>query len=216
MAVALPPFSIENELHSAGVWPVAGIDEAGRGPLFGPLTLAAVILDPSNLPEAYDSKKLTAARREDLVCEVREKAVAWAVAQVPARTIDALGMARALRVGALDVADRLASVCRKTSRPVPHMYLLDGPVDFFSGTRPARCVVKGEQFSRTIAAASLLAKTERDREIHTLAAKYPHFSFDRHNGYPTPAHLAELEKHGPTSEHRFTFAPLRHTHTRTD
>ena len=197
----MPHFRLERRRATEGRWPVAGIDEVGRGPLAGPVAAAAVILDPRNLPRGLDdSKKLGAAERERLYEIVLAKALAVGVAFASAVEIDRinirqathLAMRRALAALALD----------------PAHALIDGddlPVDL-------RCsgetLVRGDGISMSIAAASIVAKVTRDRLMQRVALRHPQYGFETHVGYATRAHLAALRAHGPTPYHRMTFSPL--------
>ena len=179
---------------------VCGIDEAGRGPLAGPVVAAAVILDPA-LPIAglNDSKKLSEKKRTALAVEIREKALAWCVAEASVEEIDRLNILQATflamqrAVAGLQISAESALVdgnrCPKLAIPV-------------------EAVVKGDGKIASIAAASILAKTARDAGMLELHALYPQYGFDRHMGYPTAAHFAALEKHGVSPVHRKSFGPV--------
>ena len=179
---------------------VCGVDEAGRGPLAGPVVAAAVILDPANPIEGLnDSKKLSARRRERLAIEIRAKALAWSVAEATVEEIDAINILQASMlamqraVAALDIP--------------PTSALIDGnrcPVLVC----PAEAVVGGDGKVESIAAASILAKTVRDAGMRELHAAYPQYGFDRHMGYPTALHLQALREHGVSRVHRRSFAPV--------
>ena len=179
---------------------IAGIDEAGRGPLAGPVVAAAVILDPARpIAGLNDSKKLSGKRREALAGEIRARALAWAVAEASVEEIDRLNILQATflamqrAVAALQVPAERALVdgnrCPKLAIPV-------------------EAVVKGDGKIASIAAASILAKTVRDAGMTALHAAYPQYGFDRHMGYPTPAHFAALAAHGASPVHRRSFAPV--------
>jgi ribonuclease HII len=177
-----------------------GVDEAGRGPLAGPVYAAAVILDPARpIPGLKDSKKLSPASRIRLAHEIRQHALAWSVASASIDEIAELNILHATML-----AMRRAVLTLST---VPELALIDG------NRCPdlpcvARAIVKGDTLEQTISAASILAKTERDKEMARLAVIYPEYGFDRHAGYPTPEHLAALERHGPCPEHRVHFGPV--------
>lgn len=181
---------------------VAGVDEAGRGPLAGPVVVAAVILDPARpIVGVADSKVLTPARREKLAIEIRERALAFSVIEIGVAEIDELnilqasltGMSRALR--ALALMPRLALIDgNKLPRDLP----CDG-----------RAIVDGDALEPAISAASILAKVARDARMRELDALHPGYGFAIHKGYPTPAHRAALERLGPCPEHRRSFAPVR-------
>ena len=179
---------------------VCGIDEAGRGPLAGPVVAAAVILDPARpIAGLNDSKKLSEKRREALAGEIREKALAWAVAEASVEEIDRLNILHATFL-AMQRAVAMLSVA-------PERAMVDGnrcpklPI-------PVEAVVKGDGKIASIAAASILAKTVRDSGMLALHAAYPQYGFDRHMGYPTAAHFAALEAHGASPVHRRSFAPV--------
>ena len=179
---------------------VCGIDEAGRGPLAGPVVAAAVILDPARpIAGLNDSKKLSEKRREVLAGEIREKALAWAVAEASVEEIDQLNILHATflamqrAVAALSLAPEQAMVDGNRCPKLPI---------------PVEAVVKGDGKIASIAAASILAKTVRDAGMLALHAVYPQYGFDRHMGYPTAAHFAALEAHGASPVHRRSFAPV--------
>ena len=179
---------------------VCGIDEAGRGPLAGPVVAAAVILDPARpIAGLNDSKKLSEKRREALAGEIREKALAWAVAEASVEEIDQLNILHATflamqrAVAALSVAPERAMVDGNRCPKLPI---------------PVEAVVKGDGKIASIAAASILAKTVRDAGMLALHAVYPQYGFDRHMGYPTAAHFAALEAHGASPVHRRSFTPV--------
>jgi len=194
-------FEQELLLHSRGIHPVAGIDEAGRGPLAGPVVAAAVILPPDfALPGLDDSKKLTPRKRDSLYAGLTSNpAVVWASAHCDHGEIDRLNILRATH-HAMREAFLSLSV-----RPV-HV-LIDGlPVPDFPCKQTA--LVGGDALSLSIAAASVIAKVERDRMMEDLDRQFPEYGFSKHKGYPTPDHLARLRKHGPSSVHRRSFAPV--------
>ena len=180
---------------------LAGVDEAGRGPLAGPVYAAAVILDPARPIEGLaDSKTLSAKRRERLAALIRERALAWAVAECSVAEIDTLNI---LRASLLAMARAVAAL-----RPQPEEIEVDGlhcPVV----AMPARAIVRGDAQVAAISAASILAKTARDAELLRLHTLFPQYGLDRHKGYPTAAHLSALEKHGVAIIHRRSFAPVR-------
>ena len=186
-------------------WPmpqglVAGVDEAGRGPLAGPVVAAAVILDERQpIAGLADSKKLTALRRERLFDEIRAKALCCSVAEASVEEIDRLNILQATLLAMRRAVQGL--------RLKPGLVLVDGnrlPVLDI----PAEAIVKGDALVPAISAASILAKVHRDRwcaEVHT---QYPEYGFDAHKGYGTAAHMAALRAHGACPEHRRTFAPV--------
>lgn len=180
---------------------VAGVDEVGRGPLVGAVVTAAVILDPARpIAGLADSKALTEKRRLVLADEIREKALSFALGRAEPHEIDELNILHATMlamqraVAALDVE--------------PQHVLVDGNrCPRFSCA--ATAVVKGDARVAVISAASILAKVARDAEMITLHEEYPQYGFDQHKGYPTAVHMAALQQHGPISEHRRSFAPVR-------
>ena len=181
---------------------VAGVDEAGRGPLAGPVTAAAVILDPARIPPGIDdSKRLTAAQRERLAQAIREQALAFCVAQASVAEIDALNI---LQASLLAMRRALAGLT-----PQPQVALIDGNRLPKGLPMPAQALVKGDAKSLSIAAASILAKVERDRIMCELSATNPGYLWEKNAGYPTPEHLLALQTRGVTPHHRRSFAPVR-------
>ncbi len=181
---------------------VAGVDEAGRGPLAGPVAVAAVILDPANpIPGLADSKALSAARREALEPLIQRRALAYRVILVDAATIDRLNILQATLQG---MAEALAGLL-----PAPRAALIDGNRVPKSLLFPARAIVCGDASEPAIGAASILAKVARDRYMDALEARHPGYGFARHKGYPTADHLQALRRLGPCAEHRRSFAPVR-------
>ncbi len=180
---------------------VCGVDEAGRGPLAGPVYAAAVILqDPSPVAGLADSKKLTARRRDALAAAIKAQAVSWAVASATVEEIDTLNILQASLL-AMQRAVRALD-------PQPREILVDG-LQVPIVAMPARAVVRGDASVPAISAASILAKVARDALMLELHAAYPEFGFDRHRGYGTALHLAALRRLGPTPAHRRSFAPVR-------
>jgi ribonuclease HII len=180
---------------------VCGIDEAGRGPLAGPVVTAAVILDPLRPIEGLaDSKVLSSAQRDMLASQIRERALAWALGRAEVEEIDCLNILQATLL-AMQRAVAALSVA-------PATVLIDGnrcpDLPF-----PARAVVRGDASVPCISAASILAKTVRDAEMRALHARFPDYGFDVHKGYPTVAHVAALRAHGASPVHRKTFHPVR-------
>lgn len=179
---------------------VCGVDEAGRGPLAGPVVAAAVILDPARpIAGLNDSKKLSAKKRMALAGLIRERALAWSVAEASVEEIDQLNI---LHASMLAMQRAVAAL-----QVTPERALIDGnrcP----SLAMPAEAVVQGDAKVAAIAAASILAKTVRDEGMLVLHAQYPHYGFDRHMGYPTAAHCAALAAHGVSPVHRRSFAPV--------
>ena len=180
---------------------VCGVDEAGRGPLAGPVYAAAVILDPGRpVAGLADSKQLTPRRREALALEIRSRAMAWSVASASVEEIDALNILQASLLAMRRAVERLALT--------PRQVLVDGLHSPQLGV-PVRAVVRGDSTIAAIAAASILAKVARDAEMMELHRLHPEYGFDRHKGYPTARHLAALRAHGVTDVHRRSFAPVR-------
>jgi ribonuclease HII len=179
---------------------VCGVDEAGRGPLAGPVYAAAVILDAGRpIDGLNDSKLLSAARREALAAAIRERALAWSIASATVAEIDALNILQASLLAMRRAVESLSVV--------PDVALVDG-------NRPprlavaCRTIVGGDRLHPAISAASILAKTARDAELVALDALYPAYGFARHKGYGTAQHLAALREHGPCIIHRRSFAPV--------
>lgn len=180
---------------------ICGVDEAGRGPLAGAVFAAAVILDERRpILGLNDSKKLSAKKREQLTLEIKEKALAWAVARAEVEEIDSINI---LQASLLAMRRAVESLVLK-----PTEVLVDGNrcPDL---QMPARAIVGGDASVAQIAAASILAKTARDADMLLLHGVYPHYGFDRHKGYPTAAHLAALQHHGVSPIHRRSFGPVR-------
>ena len=194
-------WALERACREEGYSSVCGCDEAGAGPMAGPVYAAAVILPFGvELPGLNDSKKLTEKKRETLFPVIREQAVAWAVARVEAAEIDETDILSA-RMKAMQLAiDQLT--------PAPDFALLDDNRDHGRSaavTTPHRMIVKGDSLSASIAAASILAKVSRDRYMKEIAAQYPQYEFDRHKGYGTKRHYELLRQYGPSPIHRRTF-----------
>jgi ribonuclease HII len=179
---------------------VAGVDEAGRGPLAGPVVAAAVILKPdAPIDGLADSKVLSAVRREVLAAAIRGRALAWCVALADVAEIDGLNILGATMLAMRRAVEGLA--------PSPDEALIDGNRCPPLACR-ARAIVKGDRDVASISAASILAKTARDAMLIELDARYPAYGFARHKGYPTPDHLAALARFGPCPAHRRSFAPV--------
>jgi len=191
-----PPF----ECHYTG-WKLAGVDEVGRGPLIGAVVTAAVILDPDNpVAGLTDSKKLSEKKRLSLYHDILEKAAAWSLGRCEATEIDELNIYQATMLAMTRAVQGLAIE--------PEHVLVDGnrcpPWHWVSEP-----VVKGDSRVPAISAASILAKVTRDREMVALDQQYPEYGLAGHKGYPTPAHLEALQRHGATPEHRKSFRPVR-------
>ncbi len=192
---------LELDQHYSG-WIVAGTDEAGRGPLFGPVTAAAVILDPAHpIEQLNDSKQLTEKRRDQLFDLIREHALTWHVAHCSAREIDQYNILQASHLAMVRAVEGLSRA--------PDKVLVDGNRIPRTLALPAEAVVKGDGRHSAIAAASVMAKVTRDRLIADLAEQYPGYDLERNKGYPTPSHLQALQQLGVTPQHRRSFAPVR-------
>lgn len=190
----------EREARRAGFRLVAGVDEAGRGALFGPVFAAAVILSPERPVRGLrDSKELEPLRREALAERIQHTAVAWAVASVEAGEIDQINIYEASRLAMKHAVEQL--------RPAPDFLFVDAmSVDV--GV-PQRALIKGDARCRSIAAASILAKVHRDRCLEEWDAVYPQYGLGRNKGYGTPEHKRALAQYGPTPQHRRSFLPVR-------
>ncbi|MCS6763768.1 MAG: ribonuclease HII [Candidatus Protistobacter heckmanni] len=185
----------------AGAQLVCGVDEAGRGPLAGPVTAAAVILDPARpIDGLADSKVLSTARREVLFDKIRDRALAFNIASANVEEIDELNILHATMLAMHRAVIALS--------PQPELALIDGnrcPVLPLA----SQAIVGGDAKVQAISAASILAKVSRDRLLTQLHQDFPHYGFDMHMGYPTPAHLRALREHGACQHHRRSFAPVR-------
>ena len=197
----MPDLAFESVLHARGVQRVAGVDEAGRGPLAGPVAAAAVILPPGfACPGLDDSKKLRPALREALYERLtNDNSVLWAVAFAEREEIDRLNILRATHLAMRRAVEALS--------PPPGHCLIDGlPVRGFPF--PHDAIVKGDSLSLSIAAASIIAKVTRDRRMGEIDREFPQFGFAKHQGYGTKAHLEALRIHGPCCHHRRSFQPV--------
>ena len=180
---------------------ICGVDEAGRGPLAGPVYAAAVILDAAHpIAGLADSKKLSESKRNRLAGEIRNHATAWAIATASAEEIDEINI---LQASLLAMQRAVAALPMQ-----PQEVLVDGLYCPETGI-PSRAIVKGDRSVAAISAASILAKTARDAAMLEMHEIYPQYGFDAHKGYPTAAHLAALRLHGITPEHRKSFRPVR-------
>lgn len=199
-----PDFSHENDWSSQNHGYVAGVDEAGRGPLAGPVCAAAVILDPSDIPDGLnDSKMLSAKTRVALFEAIMTRALATSIAMIPAGTIDRIN----IRAAALLAMSR--AVASLSLRPA-HV-LVDGRDTPPNLACPARTIIGGDGKSLSIAAASIVAKVTRDRLMQRLDIHAPHFGFAAHSGYATSLHRKAIAAYGPGTWHRLSFAPMRET-----
>lgn len=180
---------------------IAGVDEAGRGPLIGSVVAAAVILDPSLPIEGLnDSKKLTAKKREKLFEEIQQKALAWSIAEASHEEIDEINILQATMLAMQRAVARLkvqADLVRIDGNRCPDLSL------------PCEAVIGGDALHQEISAASILAKVARDRQMQALDAEYPAYGFAKHNGYPTKAHLEAIKAHGVLAQHRRSYKPIR-------
>ncbi|MER9896083.1 ribonuclease HII [Mesorhizobium sp. M0119] len=201
--VEKPDFSFETKAMAEGLWPVAGTDEAGRGPLAGPVVAAAVVLDPANIPDGLDdSKRLTHLQREALFLKILGSALAVSMASVSAEGIDASNILKASleamrrAVAGLSIRPKLALA---DGRDVPPGLPCEG-----------RALIKGDQRSQSIAAASIVAKVMRDRMMCGCGSHHAHYGFELHMGYATVRHRTAIDLHGPVARlHRASFAPFR-------
>ncbi len=191
------PWELENRLYDQGYQAICGVDEAGAGPLAGPVYAAAVILPRGlTLPYLNDSKKVTPRRREILFDQIREQAVAYAIAWADEKEIDEINILNA-RMLAMDRAIKMLD-------PAADFALIDGNRN--KGIElQNEMVVHGDARSASIAAASILAKVSRDRFMVELAEQYPQYAFEKHKGYPTKLHYERLRQYGPSPVHRKTF-----------
>lgn len=193
---------LENEIYASGVSCLCGVDEAGRGPLAGPVCAAAVMLPRGlDIPGLNDSKKLTEKKREELYDIICAGAVCYGVAFAGVEEIERLNILNATFL-AMNRAIAQLSV-------PPQLALIDGNRD--SGIEaPSRCIVKGDALCADIAAASVLAKVTRDRYMTALAREYPQYGFEKHKGYGTKQHYAAIRKFGPSPAHRMSFLKTLH------
>src|SRR5580658_703462 len=190
----------EREARHCGWQRIAGLDEAGRGSLFGPVVAAAVVLNPKRrIVGLDDSKKLAPERRGELAVRIRQHALVWAVAEIDASRIDAWNIYQASRQAMVAAISQI--------NPFPDYLLLDAleldlPIE-------QKALIHGDARSVSIAAASILAKVERDRRMEEFDEMYPQYGLAQNKGYGTPDHLEALRRHGPTPLHRFSYAPVR-------
>ena len=192
----------ENEIYAEGFSLICGVDEAGRGPLAGPVYAAAVILPRDAVIEGLnDSKKLTEKKREALFDVITERALTYGIASASVEEIEELNILNATFLAMNRAIEKLD--------PAPELALIDGNRN--TGiAMPSRCVVKGDSRCADIAAASILAKVSRDRYMLTLADKYPQYHFEQHKGYGTKLHYEALREYGPSPEHRPSFLRKMH------
>jgi ribonuclease HII len=202
-------FRFEHELFARGIAPIAGVDEAGRGPLAGPVVAGAVILPsewywlgmPKKLKKVNDSKQLTAEEREELFSELTQNpAILFSTGIVDVQMID--------QINILQATHRAMNQALAGLSVAPLHVLVDG-LEVKTLTRPQTALVQGDGRSYSIGAASIIAKVTRDRLMHQLHDLYPSYGFRDHKGYGTPEHLLAIKTHGPCAIHRMTFAPMR-------
>ena len=195
-------WELENEIYAEGFSFICGVDEAGRGPLAGPVYAAAVILPRDAVIEGLnDSKKLTEKKREALFDVITERALTYGIASASVEEIEKLNILNATFLAMNRAIDKLD--------PIPELALIDG--NRSTGiAMPSRCVVKGDSRCADIAAASILVKVSRDRYMLTLAEKYPQYHFEQHKGYGTKLHYEALREYGPSPEHRPSFLRKMH------
>ncbi len=179
---------------------IAGVDEVGRGPLVGSVVAAAVILDPNKpILGLKDSKKLSDKKRAVLEVEIKEKALAYAIAEASPNEIDEINI---LQASFLAMKRAVAALTTQ-----PELVLVDGNKTLDISI-PCEAIVKGDDKVAEISAASILAKEYRDRQMYALAEQYPQYQFEKHKGYPTKVHMEALAEHGPIEEHRKSFKPV--------
>jgi ribonuclease HII len=192
--------AFESGLYSRGFTKIAGVDEVGRGCIFGAVVASAVILNPSKPVRGLnDSKQIEPDRREDLAALIRERALAWSVASVDPAVIDRINIYQASRLAMKLALEQLATRI--------DFVLVDAvPLDI---DLPQLPLIQGDERCHSIAAASIVAKVHRDATMREWDLVYPHYGLARHKGYQTPEHLRALESHGPSPLHRFSFEPLK-------
>jgi ribonuclease HII len=198
-------WKLERAARKLGALRIAGVDEVGRGPMFGPVVAAAVILAPaasSHIHGLNDSKKLSEKKRNELDLEIRANAVSWAIAAVDVETIDRINIRRASLLAMKQAVEQLALT--------PDYLLIDG-LDTIDFACPQMASIHGDATSVSIAAASILAKVYRDRLIVALDAEFPGYGLARHKGYCCPEHMAALARLGPTPLHRRNWSPVAQT-----
>ena len=192
-------YFLEKELLKKGYKYIAGCDEVGRGPMAGPVVTAAVVLDPNNIIEGLnDSKKLSYKRREELSKIIKEKAKEYKIAYIDNEEVDKINVLEASRKGMSECVKSLTH-CDYVLTDCMKLYDVDVPVDDY---------IKGDQTSASIAAASIIAKVERDHYMEEMAKVYPNYGFEKHKGYVTKAHLEALKKYGPCKIHRYSYGPV--------
>lgn len=199
MARTWATHEVEAAARLEGFASVAGVDEVGRGPLAGPMTLGVAILPEDFAEPVVDSKLLSATQREQKAIAIRAGAVGWAVVHISPEYIDAHGLTASLTEAGRQAWEQLAAEMK------PDVVYLDGRHNYLRYEVPVRMLVRGDQLCASIAAASILAKVERDTYMREQALVYPEYGFETHVGYGTPRHLAAIRKHGLTPLHRRSF-----------
>lgn len=193
-------YEFENNLYQLGYKTIAGTDEVGRGPLAGPLVCAAVILDPDiTIYGLNDSKKLSEAKRVRIAEEIKKYAIAYSIVYIYEEEIDHINIYQASKKGMLEAIDDLS---------VEPDFILSDAMPLGDDI-PHEAIIKGDSKSASIAAASIIAKVERDHYMVKIAEKYPEYGFEQHKGYPTKQHLDAIEKHGICDIHRKTYKPIK-------
>lgn len=193
-------YTYENELKKQGYKYIVGTDEVGRGPMAGPLVVACVILPDDEIIEGLnDSKKLTEKKREELSKIIKEKAIEYQIQYMSVEEVDELNVYEASR-------QAMIKCIRKLKHKVDYVLSDAMPLDF---EYPCLSIIKGDSKSASIAAASIIAKVERDHYMVELAKQYPMYGFDKHKGYVTKAHLQAIEQYGVCEYHRMSFAPVK-------
>ena len=193
-------YEFENNLYQLGYKTIAGTDEVGRGPLAGPLVCAAVILDPDiTIYGLNDSKKLSEAKRLKIAEEIKKYAIAYSIVYIYEEEIDQINIYQASKKGMLEAINDLS---------VEPDFVLSDAMPLGDDV-PHEAIIKGDSKSASIAAASIIAKVERDHFMVKIAEKYPEYGFEQHKGYPTQQHLDAIEKHGICDIHRKTYKPIK-------
>ncbi len=193
-------YDYELDLLNKGHEYIAGCDEVGRGPLAGPVVCAAVILNPYNkIKGLNDSKKLSEKKRNELDIEIREKAIAYAIRYIYPNEIDKINIYQASKKGMIEAINKL---------DIKPSYVLSDAMPLAELNIPFLSIIKGDSKSATIAAASIIAKVERDKYMVEMSRKYPEYGFEKHKGYPTKQHLEALNKYGVLEIHRKTYKPV--------
>ncbi len=191
-------YAFEKELWAEGFEFIAGCDEVGRGPMAGPLVVAAVVLPKEGIEGLKDSKKLSAKKREELSKIIKEKAIDYAITYIDVEEVDRLNVYQASKKAMMESVRKLKNVDYVLSDAMPMEF-----------EYPVKDIIKGDSKSASIAAASIVAKVERDHYMDELAKKYPCYGFEKHKGYVTKYHLDAIEKNGVINEHRRSFAPVQ-------